>query len=369
MAFRAIGGLLYNESPVRDYVAVNDRWGQCRSQHGGYYSSEYGGGEYPPWHPWQEDRGIGHCYGFNRNESIYDYASAAELIRLLSKICGNGGNLILSVGPTPDGRIPVIMQERLLEIGRWLAQNGEAVYGSRANPFWPRWFSWGACTQKPGRLFLHVHDAQRKAIDLRGIHNSVTKAYLLADKTHRPLSISPLADGVHIDLSQPLPDPAVSVVALEIQGPPSVDKTAQQDDDGSVYLHCYAMKVQGTKAKVVFEGASRVLHVGEWSDPADKVHVDFDLHEPGPLEVLATYSSDQASAGSRFVVSVGAQRLSGVTENTGGVGEVQDPIVGPNHARQERSLHALGQSRGGEPLEGHGAPVRDASPGKTKVMG
>ena len=177
---------LYNESPVRDYVAVNDRWGQCRSQHGGYYSSEYGGGEYPPWHAWQEDRGIGHSYGFNRNESIYDYASAADLIRLLSKICGNGGNLILSMGPTPDGRLPVIMQERLLEIGRWLALNGEAIYGSRANPFWPRRFAWGTCTQKPGRLFLHVHDARQRAIDLRGLHNAVSQAYLLADRRSTP---------------------------------------------------------------------------------------------------------------------------------------------------------------------------------------
>jgi alpha-L-fucosidase len=319
---------LYNESPVRDYVAVNDRWGQCRSQHGGYYSSEYGGGEYPPWHAWQEDRGIGHSYGFNRNESIYDYASATDLIRLLSKICGNGGNLILSMGPTPDGRLPVIMQERLLEIGRWLALNGEAIYGSRANPFWPRRFAWGTCTQKPGRLFLHVHDARQRAIDLRGLHNAVSKAYLLADRAQHPLPTSPLADGVHIDLPRTLPDPAVSVVALEIQGPPSVDKTTQQDDDGGVFLHCFAMKVRGTKAKVVFEGASRVLHVGEWSNPADKVCVDFVLRDPGPFEVLATYSSDQAAAGSRFAISIGDQRLAGVTENTGEWGKYKTVSLG-----------------------------------------
>ncbi len=220
------------------------------------------------------------------------------------------------------------MQERLLEIGRWLAVNGEAIYGSRANPFWPRRFAWGACTQKPGRLFLHVHDSQHKAIDLRGIHSTVTKAYMLADKARRPLRIAPLADGIHIDLPQPLPDSAVSVVALEIQGPLSVDKTPQQEDDGSVYLHCFAMKVQGTKAKVVFEGASRVLHVGGWSDRAEKVHVDFDLHEPSPLEVLATYSSDAAAAGSRFVVSVGEQQLLGVTENTGDWGKYKTLSLG-----------------------------------------
>ena len=88
------------------------------------------------------------------------------------------------------------------------------------------------------------------------------------------------------------------------------------------------MKVQGTKAKVVFEGASRVLHVGEWSNPADKVGVDFELHEPGPLEVLATYSSDHAAAGSRFVISIGDQRLAGATESTGEWGKYKTVSLG-----------------------------------------
>jgi alpha-L-fucosidase len=43
----------------------------------------------------------------------------------------NGGNLLLDIGPTADGRIPVIMQDRLVQIGEWLAVNGEAIYGSR----------------------------------------------------------------------------------------------------------------------------------------------------------------------------------------------------------------------------------------------
>ena len=41
-----------------------------------------------------------------------------------------GGNLLLNVGPTADGRIPVIMQQRLMDIGRWLKINGEAIYGT-----------------------------------------------------------------------------------------------------------------------------------------------------------------------------------------------------------------------------------------------
>ena len=131
---------LYNESACRDEIVVNDRWGkETRGKHGGYYTSEYGqihGGQFPNEafrrHKWEENRGMGASYGFNRNESIRDYKSATELIRLLIDILSLGGNLLLDVGPTADGRIPVIMQERLLEIGEWLQVNGEAVYGTKA---------------------------------------------------------------------------------------------------------------------------------------------------------------------------------------------------------------------------------------------
>jgi alpha-L-fucosidase len=43
-----------------------------------------------------------------------------------------GGNLLLDIGPRADGRIPTIMEERLVQIGNWLKPNGEAIYGTHA---------------------------------------------------------------------------------------------------------------------------------------------------------------------------------------------------------------------------------------------
>ncbi|KPK03703.1 MAG: hypothetical protein AMS20_10035, partial [Gemmatimonas sp. SG8_28] len=82
-------------------------------------------------HPWEESRGMGRSYGFNRAESLEHYRTSKELVHELIDVVSRGGNLLLNVGPTADGRIPVIMQQRLRDIGSWLAVNGEAIFGTR----------------------------------------------------------------------------------------------------------------------------------------------------------------------------------------------------------------------------------------------
>ena len=80
-------------------------------------------------------------FGFNREESLEEYNTAEHLILMLADTVSRGGNLLLDVGPTHDGRIPVIMEERLAEIGAWLDVNGEAIYGSRR---WIKDAQWSA---------------------------------------------------------------------------------------------------------------------------------------------------------------------------------------------------------------------------------
>jgi alpha-L-fucosidase len=123
---------LFNTAPNEQDLVINDRWGKdARHKHGGFYTTEYGSGLADDTHPWEESRGIGSSYGYNRNEDFADYRSARELILMLVDIVSRGGNLCLDIGPRADGEIPVIMQERLLQIGNWLGANGEAIYGTR----------------------------------------------------------------------------------------------------------------------------------------------------------------------------------------------------------------------------------------------
>ncbi len=130
---------LYNESSVKDKIIINDRWGkEIRKHHGGYFTTEYEAGATFN-RPWEECRGMGFSFGYNQEEDIEDYSTAQTLVLMLCDIVSQGGNLLLDIGPNGRGSIPVIMQERLLQIGQWLDINGEAIYGTSTWKYPVQW--------------------------------------------------------------------------------------------------------------------------------------------------------------------------------------------------------------------------------------
>jgi alpha-L-fucosidase len=146
---------LFNESPCKGEVVVNDRWGkECRFKHGGYWTTEYAAGLKDGAHPWEESRGMAYSYGLNRAERVDDYKTAREFILVLIDLVSRGGNLLLDIGPAADGTIPPIMEQRLLEIGDWLKVNGEAIYGTRAAGRSCQWTEGTRPKQEYGRFMV-----------------------------------------------------------------------------------------------------------------------------------------------------------------------------------------------------------------------
>jgi alpha-L-fucosidase len=153
---------LFNESPVREEVVINDRWGKdCRHKHGGYYTTEYGAGMRDAAHPWEESRGMGFSYGYNRAETLEHYRTDEELLLNLVDLVSKGGNLLLDIGPTADGRIPVIMEERLIQIGNWLKVNGEAIYATHPWRNATQWSEGRIQEEKYGE-FMTGYDINKK---------------------------------------------------------------------------------------------------------------------------------------------------------------------------------------------------------------
>jgi alpha-L-fucosidase len=105
---------------------------------------------------------VGYSYGYNRNEQLKDYKSSHDLILMLGDIVSRGGNLLLDIGPAADGTIPVIMQQRLSDIGDWLAMNGEAIYETEA---WrPAQWSKGYVPPKKGASFMANYNVAKLVV-------------------------------------------------------------------------------------------------------------------------------------------------------------------------------------------------------------
>ncbi|MGD2122649.1 MAG: PA14 domain-containing protein, partial [Gemmatimonadota bacterium] len=110
-------------------AVVNNRWGAGSDI--GFLTPEYSAGIESPDRPWAEVRGLGRSFGLNRNEPLDSYMEPQELVRRFTTAVAAGGGMILNVGPKADGQIPLLQQERLIQLGQWLELNWEAIYGSR----------------------------------------------------------------------------------------------------------------------------------------------------------------------------------------------------------------------------------------------
>lgn len=125
---------LFNSSPVRDTVIVNDRWGQnTLGKHGSFYTvaDRYNPGVLQS-HKWENAMTIdSESWGYRPDAPLAAYINTNDLIKQLVSTVSCGGNLLLNVGPSKDGRINPIFEERLREMGKWLDVNGEAIYNTK----------------------------------------------------------------------------------------------------------------------------------------------------------------------------------------------------------------------------------------------
>ncbi|XP_052781581.1 alpha-L-fucosidase-like [Mya arenaria] len=125
---------LYNDSPVKDTIVINDRWGNgIGCKHGGFFTC---GDRFNPGHlinhKWENAMTLDkYSWGYRRNARLSDYLTMDQLIETFVKTVSCGGNMLLNVGPRHDGIIDPLMQDKLAKLGQWLSVNGEAIFSTR----------------------------------------------------------------------------------------------------------------------------------------------------------------------------------------------------------------------------------------------
>ena len=156
-------------------------------------------------------------WGWSRDDR--NTKSARRLVHVLAKSASVGGNLLLNVGPTPEGEIPALHQERLREVGRWLAQNGDGIYYTRAGVIPPTRET--VSTRRGDRHFIHVLDYVSDCVILAGVPEHIHHARLVAsgraleiEREGENFFVSADSDRTTICIPPDLRDPHDTVIEL-----------------------------------------------------------------------------------------------------------------------------------------------------------
>ena len=126
-----------------------------------------------------------------------NYKSVEKLVRYLVSAAGKGANLLLNVGPQPNGELPAVAVERMKAMGEWLAQNGETVYGTEAGDIAEQ--EWGVTTRKGDRLFVHVFENEAESITLNLECEVISAAEF---GTGKPVTFDVTSDGVVLGIGR-----------------------------------------------------------------------------------------------------------------------------------------------------------------------
>ena len=184
-----------------------------------------------PGKDWESCMTMNDTWGYKSGDT--NFKSAETLILNLIDSASKGGNYLLNIGPDANGHVPEAEVERLHEIGRWIALNGEAVsgtgptlFGAEAGTlsdaekdaggqpkFVPAW-NWRSTT-RPGKIYIELFTWPAGVFHLEHSPRTITGAYLLADPAHRSLKITATATGVDVALPASPLDPVATVLVLK----------------------------------------------------------------------------------------------------------------------------------------------------------
>jgi alpha-L-fucosidase len=141
------------------------------------------------------------------------YKSAADLVRYLVRAAGMNANFLLNVGPMPNGEIQPEFVQRLKEVGKWMKQYGESIYGTRGGPVAAG--PWAVTTQRGSTVYVHVLDWNQPMLALGQMPRPVRSAKLMRDGSSVEFSV--VKNGLVLSLPEALADEVDRIVVLELE--------------------------------------------------------------------------------------------------------------------------------------------------------
>jgi alpha-L-fucosidase len=184
---------------------------EIRSPNADYYTPEQRIGRYDDQRPWETCMTLGTQWSWKPNDTI---KSTKEVIHILARVVGGDGNLLLNVGPMPDGRMEQRQVEVLRQVGSWLQENGESIYGTRGGPFQPT--SALVSTRKGNVVYVHILKGSDETLTLPPLPKTIVKSQLLTGGT---VPLVQTDSGITLTIPQPDSQTIDTVVKLTLDGP------------------------------------------------------------------------------------------------------------------------------------------------------
>jgi alpha-L-fucosidase len=173
-----------------------------------YATPEQHVGTFDDQHPWETCMTIGTQWSWKPNDTI---KTADECIRILTQCVTGDGNLLLNVGPMPNGEIEPRQVAVLKEVGAWLSKYGESIYGTRGGPF--KNGEWGGATRKGSVVYLHITKWKDGQVVLPKLEAKIKKASVL---TGGKAEVKETGEGTVVKRPAGHEQKAVTIVKLEL---------------------------------------------------------------------------------------------------------------------------------------------------------
>lgn len=201
-------------------VIVNSRI----NGYGDYATPEQGVPVIQPKEPyWELCMTINDSWGYQQND--HNYKSANQIIRIFTDCISMGGNLLLDIGPKPDGTIPEEQQVVLKELGRWTKKHKEAIYGTVAGIPKDYYYGPSALSKDRDILYLFVTGKPVGPLMIKGLKNPINRIWVVGNGSklnHTVMMKSYWSDVpgiVYIDVPENVLDEQVTVIAVLLKGP------------------------------------------------------------------------------------------------------------------------------------------------------
>ena len=227
-------------------------------------------------------------------------------LRNLLDAVSRGGNLLMNMGPTPEGLLPPVSVKKLKPLGAWLRKYGEAIYGTDRGPHYL--LDWGNCTRRGNTLYYFVADWPKDGnlviprLNVGKANAEIKSASFMGDSTASSLSFKQLDGNVVVSVPETAVDPLMSV----LNGAPVVDNRLrpltvplrpQQGNAnvkvGDYFLSAAFAKIHGDSLKFSLgagAGGQRE-NLKDWTNPADWAEWEIVVDQPGSYDAEIYYGS------------------------------------------------------------------------------